>query len=102
MNLLMDSRLILELTAWWVAVFSLATFVLFGADKRRAKRAGARRIPEAMLLGCCLLGGWPGGLLGIIIFRHKSAKMSFLIGFWSVSLVEIFLLYWILRLAGKL
>lgn len=102
MNLLMDSRLILELTAWWMAVFSLATFGLFGVDKWRAKRAGVRRISEATLLGCCFLGGWPGGLLGMLVFRHKSAKASFLIGFWSASLVGIFLLYRVLRLAGKL
>jgi uncharacterized membrane protein YsdA (DUF1294 family) len=98
----MDSRLILELTAWWVVVLSLITFALFGADKGRAKRSAGRRIPEATLLGCCLLGGWPGGLLGMVIFRHKSSKPSFLIGFWLVTLVAIFLIYRILRLTGKL
>jgi len=28
-----------------------------------------------VLLGA--LGGWPGGLLGMIVFRHKTAKLTF-------------------------
>jgi uncharacterized membrane protein YsdA (DUF1294 family) len=65
----------------WVGVLSIWTFLLFGFDKWRAARSGARRIPESSLLWASALGGWPGGLLGIVLFRHKSAKPSFLFKF---------------------
>ena len=65
----MSTNLILA----WLAGTSLWTFVLFGADKWRAGRGGARTA-ESSLLRACALGGWPGGLLGVLLFRHKSSK----------------------------
>jgi|SRR5208283_2520819 len=61
----------------WVGVTSVWAFLLFGFDKWRAGRTGAHRVAEFSLLLTSALGGWPGGLLGIILFRHKSAKLSF-------------------------
>ena len=58
------------------ALASIWTFLLFGYDKWRSGRRGAR-VRESTLLWACVLGGWPGGLLGILVFRHKSAKSSF-------------------------
>ncbi len=65
----------------WIAVTSAWAFLLFGFDKWRAGRAGARRVSEAALCWTCALGGWPGGLLGLMLFRHKSAKSSFQLKF---------------------
>ena len=55
---------------------SVAAFVAFGLDKRAA-RLGRRRIPEAALHGLELLGGWPGALLAMRVFRHKSSKLRY-------------------------
>jgi uncharacterized membrane protein YsdA (DUF1294 family) len=44
----------------WLGVTSALAFVLFGWDKLLAK-AHRRRIPEAALLGCALMGGSAGG-----------------------------------------
>ena len=60
----------------WLAVFSAATFLAFGFDKWRAGRAG-QRVSEFTLATLGALGGWPGGLLGMIVFRHKTAKWTF-------------------------
>ena len=70
-----------QLLLAWVGALSAWAFLLFGFDKWRAGRDSARRIPESSLLWACVLGGWPGGLLGILLFRHKSAKPSFLFKF---------------------
>jgi uncharacterized membrane protein YsdA (DUF1294 family) len=71
----------------WVGLASAWTFLLFGFDKWRAGRSGGRRISEASLLLASALGGWPGGLLGIVFFRHKSAKPSFLFKFVFAFLI---------------
>ncbi len=60
----------------WLGVTSVLAFVLFGWDKLLAK-THRRRIPEAALLGCALLGGAIGGLLGMEVFRHKTRKPLF-------------------------
>ena len=60
----------------WVAVLGAVTFLAFGYDKWRASRSG-RRVPELFLVLLGAVGGWPGGLLGMSVFRHKTAKWSF-------------------------
>jgi uncharacterized membrane protein YsdA (DUF1294 family) len=60
----------------WFSVINVVTFLAFGFDKWRAGRSG-RRTPELTLLMLAVMGGWPGGLLGMKLFRHKTAKGSF-------------------------
>jgi uncharacterized membrane protein YsdA (DUF1294 family) len=70
----------------WIMALSAWTFVLFAFDKWRAGRGG-RRVSEAALCWASALGGWPGGLLGMVIFRHKSAKGSFQLKFAAAFFV---------------
>lgn len=71
-----------------VAVMSLACFVVYGIDKRRAA-AGGRRVSERTLHLMGLLGGWPGALAGRRRFRHKTRKVSFRVIFWAVVALHI-------------
>ena len=59
----------------WVALMSVAGFVLMGVDKYRARR-DMWRIPEKTLFTCALLGGTPGVILGMNRFRHSSVLMK--------------------------
>jgi uncharacterized membrane protein YsdA (DUF1294 family) len=63
-----------------IAILFLAlngfAFVMFGFDKWRARRSGCR-VSERTLILCGALGGWLGGLVGMNIFRHKTAKTAF-------------------------
>ncbi len=61
----------------WIAAASITTFTAYGVDKRRAKKADARRIPERTLHRLSWLGGAPGGWLGRRAFRHKTRKRGF-------------------------
>ena len=82
-----------KLVLGWIAVMSCWAFLAFGYDKWQAERKQARRVPEATLCLISALGGWAGGLLGLLLFRHKSAKTSFQLKFnaafvvWTVLLV---------------
>lgn len=60
----------------WFAAFSAVTFLAFGFDKWRASRSGSR-VPEFSLVLLGALGGWLGGLFGMLVFRHKTAKWIF-------------------------
>ena len=62
--------------ATWFAVFSAVTFLTFGFDKWKASRSG-QRVSEFALVMFGALGGWFGGLIGMMVFRHKTAKWTF-------------------------
>lgn len=67
---------LLALAAPALLIVNLWTMLRFRKDKARAI-AGARRIPEAELLGLALIGGSPGALLARRWFRHKTRKQPF-------------------------
>jgi uncharacterized membrane protein YsdA (DUF1294 family) len=67
---------------------SVITFLFYAFDKFAAKR-NAQRIPENLLHGLAMLGGWPGALLGQKMMRHKTAKPAFVRVFWLTVLFNI-------------
>ena len=72
----------------YLAVVNLAAFALMGVDKRRAER-GAWRIPERTLFLPAILGGSPGAILGMQVFRHKTRHRQFMIGMPLILLVQL-------------
>lgn len=60
-------------------------FAMYGWDKRAA-RLDRSRVPERRLHLINLLGGWPGGLIGSRVFRHKTRKVRFRVVFWLTGL----------------
>lgn len=82
----------LPVWAWcWLAAASLVGLAAAIVDKRRA-RSGQGRVPEAAFHALALLGGWPGGLMGFAVVRHKTRKVRFLIPFILCALVNMGLL----------
>ena len=62
----------------YLLIINLVAFILYGADKRRAKKA-KYRIPESTLLWMARLGGGVGSWLGIRRFHHKTKHKRFVI-----------------------
>lgn len=91
-----------KLLAGWLAATSLWAFGLFAYDKLAAARAGARRVSEWNLCLVSALGGWPGALLGLVLFRHKSAKGSFQAKFAVAFVVWVAWVGGVLRLLGRI
>ncbi len=66
-------------------------------DKEKAKR-GSWRIPEKTLFMFTFLGGGFGTIAGMYLFRHKTKKLRFTIGFPVILITEIALvIYWVTR-----
>ena len=59
-------------------------------DKKKAQK-GAWRIPEKTLFIITLLGGGIGTIAGMYMFRHKTKKLIFTIGFPTILISEIVL-----------
>ena len=59
-------------------------------DKHEAK-IGDWRVPERTLFLLVLLGGGIGGIAGMYVFRHKTRKWYFKIGFPAILIMQIVL-----------
>ncbi len=77
---------------YYFLIINLFGFVQIAYDKEQAVKA-KRRIPERTLLGIVFLGGTLGSGIGMLFFRHKTAKKSYLWKFWCIVILQIFLLY---------
>lgn len=78
----------------WLVVINLLTFIVYGADKRRARK-GKWRVPEKTLFLLPLLGGSIGALLGMRVFHHKTKHWYFVWGIPAILLAQIALAVWI-------
>ena len=83
------------LLAAWLVCINAATFAVYGADKRRARR-GAWRVPERTLFLLPLLGGSIGALLGMRVFHHKTKHWYFVWGVPAILLAQLALAAWLL------
>ncbi|MBR5248481.1 MAG: DUF1294 domain-containing protein [Lachnospiraceae bacterium] len=72
----------------YIGIINLAGFILMGVDKKKAIR-NAWRIPEARLFLYALLGGSPGCILGMYVFRHKTKHWYFVWGMPAILILQI-------------
>ncbi|WP_106918294.1 DUF1294 domain-containing protein [Chryseobacterium aurantiacum] len=79
----------------FLLIANLITFGVFGFDKLQAKRHHWR-ISENVLLALSLIGV-VGAASGMVIFNHKVSKKSFLVKFFIVVLIDLVLLYRLIR-----
>lgn len=66
--------------------------MFLGYDKRLAIKK-QRRIPEKTLLTLVLMGGTIGSGLGMLAFKHKTSKESYLLKFYGIITVQVFILF---------
>ena len=71
-----------------LAALNLVAFLAQGFDKWRARR-GSTRTPERTLLLLGLPLAAPGMWLGMRVFRHKTRKLGFLIGAWTITALNL-------------
>jgi uncharacterized membrane protein YsdA (DUF1294 family) len=69
---------------WFYLIINLCVFLIYGWDKLAAKK-NWQRTPEHILLLLGLLGGAVGGLLGMLVWNHKTRKIKF----WLVNILAI-------------
>ena len=80
-------KLLLIILAAYLLLINLDALLLMRADKRRAQK-NMRRIPEATLFLAAVLGGSPGIMLGMRLFRHKTLHTSFTVGMPLICFFE--------------
>ena len=75
---------------------NLVTFLLYGVDKWKARK-GRWRIPEDSLIWLAVAGGSIGALGAMFLFRHKTRHLKFILGIPAILLLQVLLVFWLLR-----
>ncbi|NJN65705.1 MAG: DUF1294 domain-containing protein [Chloroflexaceae bacterium] len=78
----------------WLGAWTIATFLFYGFDKFQARREGGR-VPEIVLHGMVLAGGFIGGFLGLLMVRHKTQHGSFVLVPVLSALLHAGLMWWL-------
>ena len=86
----------LILIIYLIAV-NIIAFVMYGADKHKAKR-GKWRISEKALICIAVIGGSIGALFGMYVFRHKTKHGLFCFGIPLILIAQIILVWFLTRL----
>ena len=76
------------LAALYFLFISLVAMIVTYADKRKAEK-GKWRVPEATLLIISALGGSVFMLISMLIIRHKTKKLKFMLGIPLIIAAQI-------------
>ena len=77
--------------AYYLLGINAVTFIVYGIDKYKAKKAKLR-IPEATLLLLAVLGGSIGAWMGMKVWHHKTMHKKFKYGIPAILLIQIALM----------
>lgn len=77
---------------YYYLTLNIIMFILYGMDKRKARKH-QWRIPEKTLILGSLFGGALGSSLGMMIFHHKTRKPVFWIANSFALVLHAFLLW---------
>ena len=80
---------------------NIFTAVIYGIDKVKAinnSKNNISRISENILFIFAFIGGSIGAIISMILFRHKIKKLSFIVKFIGVVIVQGGLIYYLLKI----
>ena len=92
----MDKKTIILTALAVLAIANFISFFLMGHDKKRA-RQGKWRVPEKTLFLATACFGGLGGVLGMVLCRHKTKHWYFKVFFPLMLAAQIGLLAWGVR-----
>jgi uncharacterized membrane protein YsdA (DUF1294 family) len=76
-------------------LINIAGFIIAALDKYKARK-GLWRIPERTFFIIAVLGGGPGVYTALILFRHKTRHLSFMVGIPAIFFMQLTLIYYLL------
>jgi uncharacterized membrane protein YsdA (DUF1294 family) len=82
----------LRIIAALLVLVNIAGFITAAVDKYKARRR-LWRIPERTFFIIAALGGCPGVYLGLVLFRHKTRHLSFMLGIPAIFFIQLMLIF---------
>ena len=78
----------MNIILYYLLAVNIATFLLYGIDKYKAKK-GQWRISEATLLTMAAIGGSIGAWAGMRLWHHKTMHKKFKYGIPVIIIMQI-------------
>ena len=85
----------MEEIIWYLLAINIATFLLYGIDKYKAKKK-QWRISEATLLTMAAIGGSIGAWAGMRLWHHKTMHKKFKYGIPVIIIMQVALAVYLL------
>ena len=79
----------------YLAAVSLLSVIVAVADKIKARR-GERRVPENTLMLLAALGGSAAMLVTMLLIRHKTRHIQFMLGIPIIMILQAPVVFWLL------
>ena len=83
-----------QYSLYYLLVVNTLTFLLYGIDKYKAKKA-RWRISEATLLMMAVIGGSIGAWAGMRLWHHKTMHKKFKYGIPLIILLQVALVFYL-------
>ena len=80
--------MIQETIIYYLIIINIVTFLIYGIDKLKAKKA-LWRIREASLLMLAILGGSIGAWLGMKVWHHKTLHKKLRYGIPAIIIIQL-------------
>ncbi len=82
------AEMLIKYALLWLAVISIVAIVITAVDKRKARR-GDWRVSEAALMTVSALGGSVAMLVTMLVIRHKTKHIKFMLGIPIIILFQV-------------
>ena len=89
--------MIQEAVIYYLLIINIVTFLVYGIDKWKARKA-MWRIREASLLMLAVLGGSIGAWLGMKVWHHKTQHKKFRYGIPAIIIIQLVIIGFFLYL----
>ena len=80
--------MIQEAVIYYLVIINIVTFLVYGIDKWKARKA-KWRVREASLLMLAVLGGSIGAWLGMKVWHHKTQHKKFRYGIPAIIIIQL-------------
>ena len=84
----------MNIILYYLLAVNIATFLLYGVDKYKAKK-GRWRISEATLLMMAVIGGSIGAWAGMRLWHHKTMHKKFKYGIPIIIILQVCLVVYL-------
>ena len=83
--------------AYYLIIINIVTFLVYGIDKWKARKA-MWRVREASLFMLAVLGGSIGARLGMKVWHHKTQHKKFRYGIPAIIIIQLVIIGYFLYL----
>lgn len=93
------NKMIFFVVLGYILLMNIWAFALYRIDKKHARQRKTR-VSEKKILRVCIFGGAGGGLLGMVMLRHKTKHKKFSVSIPVLFVIQLIIYSFVLGFLG--